>query len=120
MRLKLFAAALLSAGALAHVAAPADAAPKKRVVSTVTNRSHTVYVSRDEDGRTRTRIIIQRRSFLDPGTESFPGEKSVHEYAMLPTQHAASVLDNTIFGDNMTTLPGPFTLPSKNNPWLKY
>jgi len=43
------------------------AAPKKRVV--VDARGHTVFVSRDEDGRTRTKIIIQRRSYLDPGTE---------------------------------------------------
>jgi hypothetical protein len=30
------------------------------------------------------------------------------------------VLDNTAFGSNQTALPGPFTLPSKNNPWLQF
>jgi hypothetical protein len=119
MRLKTIAAALAFAGAFALLAVPADAAPKKKRV-VVTNAGHTVYVSRDEDGRTRTRIIIQKRSYLDPGTESFPGERSDHEYAVLPTQHATGVLDNTIFGTSMSPLPGPFTLPGKNNPWLGY
>jgi hypothetical protein len=30
------------------------------------------------------------------------------------------VLDNTAFGGNQTPLPGPWTLPSKDNPWLKF
>lgn len=116
MRLKTTATALAFAGAFGLLAGPAAAAPKKRVV--YTNRGHTVFVTRDEDGRTRTRIIIQKRSFLDPGTESFPGERSVHEYAMLPTHRATSVLDNTTFGTNATALPDMFTLPGKNNPWI--
>ena len=53
--------------------------PKKKRV--VTNTGHTVFVSRDEDGRTRTRIIIQKRSYLDPGTETFPGENTGNSYA---------------------------------------
>jgi hypothetical protein len=120
MRLKTIAAALAFAGAFALLAAPADAAPKKKSVVVNSNRDHTVYVSRDEDGRTRTRVIIQRRSYLDPGTETFAGERNDHEYAMLPTQHATGVLDNTIFGNSMSPLPGPFTLPGKNNPWIGY
>jgi|SRR5581483_6789327 len=116
MRLRIVAV-VSCAAAFGLLAGPVDAAPKqKRVV--YSNRDHTVFVSRDEDGRTRTRVIIQKRSFLDPGTEQFPGERSVHEYAMLPTHHATSVLDNTVFGSNSTALPGPFTLPSKNNPWI--
>ena len=120
MRLKTVAAAFAFAGALGLLAAPADAAPKKKSTVVSANRGHTVFVSRDEDGRTRTRIIIQKRSFLDPGTEQFPGERSDHEYAMLPTQHPTGILDNTVFGSNMSALPGPFTLPSRNNPWLGY
>jgi hypothetical protein len=119
MRLKSIAAALAFAGALALFAAPANAAPKKKRM-VVYNRDRTVFVSRDENGRTHTRIIIQKRSYLDPGTETFPGERGDHDYAMLPTQHASSVLDNTIFGSNMSPLPGPFTLPGAHNPWIGY
>ena len=58
-----------------------------------------MFVSRDEDGRTRTRVIIQKRSYLDPGTETFPGENSDHGYAQFAqSARPSSVLDNTAFG----------------------
>ena len=91
---------------------------KKRTV--VTTAGNTVFVSRDENGRKRTRIIIQKRSYLDPGTETFPGENTGQGYAMTPTHTASGVLDNTIFGIGSFSLPGPFTLPGKNNPWIGY
>jgi len=118
MRLKFIAAAIAAAAAMAVLAAPADAAAKKKRV--VAGTGHTVFVSRDEDGRTRTRIIIQKRSYLDPDTERFPGERGDHDYAQLPNHRADDVLDNTAFGSNQTALPGPWTLPGKNNPWLQY
>jgi hypothetical protein len=115
MRLKHVAAAFALAGALGVLAVPAEAAPRHRVT---TGAGHTVVITRDENGRTRTRIIIQKRSYLDPGTETIPGERSDHEYAFLPGQRGIDVQDNTPFGANQTALPGPFTLPSKNNPVL--
>ena len=119
MRLKVVATAFAVTAAIALLALPADAASKKKRV-VVDGRGHTVFVSRDEDGRTRTRIIIQKRSYLDPGTEVFPGENSDHRYAFPPNHSATSVLDNTTFGGNQSALPGPWTLPSKNNPFLKF
>lgn len=119
MNLKVIVAAFVLAGAVSLLAAPADAQAKKRTV--VYNRDRTVQVSRDEDGRTRTRIIIQKRSYLNPGTETFPGEHGRNtDYVERPNQRASGVLDNTVFGSNQTALPGPWTLPSKNNPWLQY
>ena len=117
MRLKgiAFAVSLIAAAGL--LAAPAGAAPKNKVAA-VEARGHTVFTSRDEDGKTRTRIIIQKRSYLDPGTETFPGENLGNDYARLPTQHATGVLDNTATGGNQSALPGPFTLPFKDNPYL--
>lgn len=123
MRLKAAAAAIALIGAVGLtfglLATPADAAPKKKV-RVVYTHGNTVYVSRDENGRKRTRIIIQKRSYLDPGTETFPGERGDHDYAQLPTHHAGGVLDNTAFGINQSALPGPFTLPFRDNPWLGY
>jgi hypothetical protein len=128
MNLKVIAATLVLTGAVALPAAPAeaqtkpaDAQAKKKTV--VYNRDRTVQVTRDEDGRTRTRIIIQKRSYLDPGTETFPGEHGRNtDYVENPNQRASSVLDNTPFGlsNTQSPLPGPWTLPSKNNPWLQY
>jgi hypothetical protein len=118
MRVKHLAVAVAFVAALGLLAAPAAAqSTKKRVYS---NRDRTVVISRDEDGRTRTRIIIQKRSYLDPGTEVMPGSEHNHDYAVSPIQSPTSVLDNTVFGTNQTALPGPFDLPSKHNPWIKY
>lgn len=125
MKLKGIAVALVLAGAVGLLVAPAqaqtkpaDAQTKKKTV--VYNRDRTVMISRDEDGRTRTRIIIQKRSYLDPGTETFPGERGDHDYAQLPNHRPGGVLDNTNFGTNQTALPGPWTLPGRNNPWIGY
>jgi hypothetical protein len=127
MKLKVVTAAFALVGALAFVVAPADAqtnqqAQTKQKKSVVYNRDHTVQVSRDEDGRTRTRIIVQKRSYLDPGTETFPGERSDHGYIDLPNHRAAGVIDNTSAGfyNTQSALPGPWTLPFKSNPWLGY
>ena len=120
MRLKVVATALAVTAAIGLLALPAGAAPQKKRVAIVDGRGHTVFTSRDEDGRTRTRIIIQKRSYLDPGTEVMPGDRRDHDYAFLPNHSATSVLDNTTFGRNQSALPGPFDLPSKNNPFLKF
>ena len=120
MRLKAAATAFAFIAALGLLAGPAGAAPKKKV-RVAYRHDRTVYVSHDENGRTRTRIIIQKRSYLDPGTETFPGEIArSHDYVENPGQRASSILDNTAAGANQTALPGPFTLPFKDNPWLQY
>jgi hypothetical protein len=65
MRLKFVATSFAALCALAVLAVPADAqTTRKRVYA---NRDQTVVVTRGEDGKTRTRVIIQKRSFLDPG-----------------------------------------------------
>src|SRR4029077_2917561 len=124
MKLKFAAGGLAVTGVLALLATPAIAQSSQTKRGTVAyNRDRTVVVTRDEDGRTRTRVIIQKRSYLDPGTETFPGERVGNTgYIENPTQTAGSVIDNTSAGLNnrQSPLPGPFTLPSKNNPWLQY
>jgi hypothetical protein len=117
MRLKVVVTAFAVVAATALLALPAGAAPKKKV-AVIDTRGHTVFTSRDEDGKTRTRIIIQKRSYLDPGTETFPGENTGRDYVQMPGQHASSVLDHTVAGNTQSSLPGPFTLPFKSNPWI--
>jgi hypothetical protein len=118
MLFKVAAAAIAIVGAVSLLAPPADAAPKKKRV--VYTRGDTVQVSRDENGRTRTRVIVQKRSYLNPGTERFPGERGDHDYANLPSYRPSGVLDNTTFGGNQTALPNLWTLPGRNNPWVGY
>lgn len=119
MRLKVVTTVLAAIAAVGLLALPADAAPKKKRIAYNT-RGQTVFISRDENGRTHTRIIIQKRSYLDPGTETSPGERSERNWVSIPGQSAISVLDNTAAGANQSPLPGPYTLPSKNNPWLEF
>ena len=118
MRFKIIVTVLAVTAAMAVLAAPADAVAKKKHV--VTSSGHTVFMSRGEDNRTRTKIIIQKRSYLDPGTETFPGENTGNNYAQFPNQHATSMLDNTAFGGNQSALPNLWTLPGKNNPFVQY
>jgi hypothetical protein len=122
MTMKVVAGALVVLGLLIL---PADAQTsqtgKKRAVTN--NRDRTIVISRDEDGRTRTRVIIQKRSYLDPGTATFPGERVGNTgYVENPNQFAGSVINNTSAGlyNTQSALPGPWTLPFKNNPWIGY
>jgi hypothetical protein len=124
MQLKVILAAFVLVGAAALLGTSADAQTDRTKKKTVVyNRDRTVMISRDEDGRTRTRVIIQKRSFLDPGTETSPGERVRNTgYVENPNQRASGVIDNTSAGllNTQSALPGPWTLPSKNNPWLQY
>ena len=119
MRLNQIAVVLAFAGAFGLAALPSDAAAQSK--RTYSNRDRTVVVTRDENGRTRTRVIIQKRSYLDPGTEPLPSERSTLDYAIRPNQRADDVLGNTAYGGmDQTALPGPWTLPGKNNPWIDF
>lgn len=113
MRLTFWAACLCAGviAVMAYAAPPAEAAQKKKSVTA--NRSETVVARRP-----RTRITVQRRSFLDGGTEVLPGERKFTDYAFPPGEQGAplSVLDNTAF-NRRSSLPGPFDLPSRRNPW---
>jgi hypothetical protein len=93
--------------------APKAKPAPKRVVYAVGN---TVFRSRDENGRTRTRVIVQRRSYLDAGTEVMPGERKYNDYVYGPNYSVTGVIDNTAFS-HRSPLPGPFELSSKNNPF---
>ncbi len=86
----------------------AEAATKKRVV---THKKERVVTTRP-----RTRIVVRNRSFLDPGTESLPGESHDQDYAFPPGYSPTRVIENTPFY-HRGPLPGPFDLPFQNNPW---
>ena len=108
-------AGLTIVAATALLAPQADAQSRERGV----RRADGTYVSfRDEDGRRRTRVIIQRRSFLDAGTQVQPGERKFTDYYLSPTGRSAvsPAMNNTAFTADRQVMPGPFDLPGKNNP----
>ena len=113
-----FACAAVAAGPLAASAdAQQTTTTKQRVYS---NRDGTVYTSRDENGRTRTKIIVQKRSYLDPGTEPLPSERNTLDYVQNPAQRADSVLNHTIHGNDRSRMFDPFDLPSARNPFVQF
>jgi|SRR5437588_194531 len=83
MRLTLVA--ILSAAAAALLTLPADAASKKRSAYAAAQSPQVV---RGEAGvvvrRSRTRVTVTRRSYLDPGTEVYPGSLSSRDYVFPP------------------------------------
>jgi len=116
MDLKLCAAGLGAVVIAVTVVAgpPAVAAQKKKGV-VVTEEKRIVFVNRP-----RTRITVRPRSFLDGGTEVIPGDYKYMDYALPAGQSPASLIgtQNTAFDRRLASpLPGPFTLPSRWNPW---
>jgi len=90
-----FSVAVLSVLVAAAVVSSADAATRKKpagqqIVSGPVQR--TVYTRTDEFGRKRTSIIVQRRSYLDPGTTVLPGQRKYSDYATQPFQSPTDVL----------------------------
>ncbi|MGA7487245.1 MAG: hypothetical protein WBW74_09970 [Xanthobacteraceae bacterium] len=70
-------------------------------------------------GRPRARVTVAPRSFLDAGTEVLPGERKFTDYAYPPAYFPLGVVTNTggRVGWHNSPLPGPFDLPSRNNPF---
>lgn len=100
------------------LSAPAEAAPKKRYVSArPAANDRTVVRWQDENGRVRTRIIVQKRSYLDAGTNVVRGERKFTDYVISPTYSAVPEAMRRTAADRASeTMPGPFDLPGKNNP----
>ncbi|HWL30564.1 MAG TPA: hypothetical protein VNQ50_00380 [Xanthobacteraceae bacterium] len=118
--MRLMAIAIAAAFAVSAVSV-ADAAPRKsksRTVATAatTGAGSTVFTSRDENGRTRTRIIVQKRSYLDGGTEVMPGDIN-RNYIATPMHRASDMLGPNDITNPVGPIPDPFFLPGKDNPW---
>jgi hypothetical protein len=113
-----FGLLIAAAASLALSAGQADAQTSTTTKQRVARGDHTVVVSRGEDGRTRTRIIVQKRSFLDPGTQVFPGENRYNSGPALVWQPSFSSGPDrgTIFDRGQPPLPGRFDLPFRDNP----
>jgi hypothetical protein len=74
--------AVVAAGAFA---AAAEAAARKPVgTQQAAPTQRTIYRYTDENGRRRTKIIVQRRSFLDAGTTVLPGQRKYRDYVEPP------------------------------------
>src|SRR5215510_1158205 len=82
MKMRLMSLAVLAAAALAFAAMPAEAAKKKgsQVAAGQSARAQARVAVR----RSPTRITVTRRSYLDAGTEVFPGSQNYTGYVFPP------------------------------------
>jgi hypothetical protein len=66
----------------------------------------------------RARITVTRRTYLDAGTYVIPGDRKFTDYAIPPGYSPTAVIDNRagVYIDQ-SPLPGPFTLPGRDNPY---
>ena len=92
MNLKLPAAIAVFAVLAATLAIPADAQAPRRAVAVTRASQPTVFVTRGEDGRTRTKLVVTPRSYLDGGTEVLPGQRKFTDYAISP--YGTTALDS--------------------------
>ena len=78
----------------AAVASSAEAAARRQPAGQQMSGpvQQTVYRYTDDNGRKRTKIIVQRRSYLDPGTTVLPGQRKYSDYATQPFSSPTDVL----------------------------
>jgi len=116
--LSVVAAAAFVLGAMS--AADAQQTRRKPVDQVQGSTGSTYVMSRDEQGRTRTKILVQKRSYLDGGTEIMPGDVQGHRTNFIDNSRTSTGLSLV---PNESIVPGrpvtdPFFLPGKNNPYF--
>jgi hypothetical protein len=116
--------ALLAAAAVVLAAAPAEAQKKKRSQAVQAPPTGELRVGeRGEAGvtvrRTGTRIIVTKRSYLDAGTEVYPGSQSYRNYVFIPNLRGP--MDLYLPNENAkSVLPHPWWLDSTRAPGWGY
>ncbi len=117
----------VAAAVAACAVSTTDAAPRKRTVPiryyaqpVALERGATTIVSRDETGRTRTKVLVQKRSYLDGGTEVLPGGIQTNQTNLI---NSFSYNPSRSLVPNDSVVPSrpindPFFLPGKDNPFF--
>jgi hypothetical protein len=119
--MRVWAVVLVAAFAVGAVStADAQQVRPRRAVVTDAGPGSTTITSRDEQGRVRTKILVQKRSYLDGGTEVMPGDVQTTGTNMINSLYyspsRASVSNDNIVPSR--PIPDPFFLPGKNNPFF--
>ena len=112
-----FLALAIAAAFAVTATSTAEAQTRRNRVVQSSSVPGTVVVHRDETGRTRTKILVQRRSYLDGGTEVMPGDNINAYRNTFLTHRAADGIGRNDTTNPIGPIPDPFFLPGKNNPW---
>jgi hypothetical protein len=118
--MRLMAVVVVAVFAVGAVSAASAEPPRKRLVRVEPLGPGSTYVMhRDEQGRTRTKILVQKRSYLDGGTEVMPGDIQTNQSNFIDMyQRPTSAISNDSVVPNHP-IPDPFFLPGKNNPYFR-
>lgn len=93
MRLKSSIALVAAIVLAAAIASSAEAMTKRKTAGQqIGPVQRTVYRYTDDNGRRHTKIIVQRRSYLDAGTWVLPGQRKYNDYATQPFSSPTDVL----------------------------
>jgi hypothetical protein len=116
MRLKMLTAGCVAVVIAVTFAIPADAQSRRpdarqRFVPAPIQPTVTVY--RTPEGRRY--VVVHRRSYLDAGTEVYPGSQRYTDYIFPPTYSAYSIFEPSS-PYKRWPLPGPFELGSYRAP----
>jgi len=116
-------AAALAAALAAGMVAPAEAQQqtRKRRAEPSLGPGTTYVRHTDEQGRTRTKILVQKRSYLDGGTEVMPGDVSTNRDNLINSFYYSPSRAG-VSNDNVVPsrpIPDPFFLPGKDNPFFR-
>jgi hypothetical protein len=112
MRLRPSAAlAAIAAAALVVAAWPADAQTQKKP-----RKVYAQTQTRVVGARAPARVTVQRRSYLDAGTEVLPGERKFTDYAIPPNYTPLRWAD-PFGGWDRQPLPSPWDLPGSRGGW---
>jgi hypothetical protein len=119
--MRLMAIAVVAAFAVGAMSIANAEPQRKRAVQAQPLPPGSTYVMhRDEQGRTRTKILVTRRSYLDGGTEVMPGDVQTNQTNLVNSFYyspsRASVSNDNIVPSR--PIPDPFFLPGKNNPFF--
>src|SRR6476469_11227072 len=107
--MRLLAIAVVAALAAGAITAAGAEPVRKRVIQQPQAGPGSTYVMhRDERGRTRTKILVQKRSYLDGGTEVMPGDIQSHQSNFIDMyQRPTSAIANDSVVPNHP-IPDPF------------
>jgi hypothetical protein len=112
MRANLYAASICAAmTALIAGASDAGAAPKTKQIESASQAAATT--------RHRARVTVERRSFLDAGTEVRPGERKFTDYAFPPGYSPIGEALGPGRDYNRQPLLDPWDFPGYSNVWWR-
>ncbi len=118
--MRLMALAVAAAVAACAVSTANAQSERRRVVQPQPTAGTTYVRHTDEYGRTRTKILVQKRSYLDGGTEVMPGDISTNRDNLINSfsysSSRSSVSNDSVVPSRPIT--DPFFLPGKNNPFF--